>query len=273
MKLAGVVILYNPEDIVLNNIKTYLKELDVLYVFDNSDCFNKHLIRSLQNIKVIKYISFHRNCGIAFALNFVLKHISGYNYLLTMDQDSSFDVGMMKRYKMNIMETENKNIAVFSINWRKSQYNNPYKYINNAITSGAIINVDLARELGGFDENLFIDQVDFEYCYRAQKNGHYILQFNNITLNHHLGTVKQYVFLGIHFSLRFHDALRNYYICRNNLYVMKRYPQVRFNYSKDMIKLFIVSILFGKNRFHQLKYWGRAIYDFYYHKWGKLDRE
>ena len=37
MKLAGVVVLYNPDQKVLDNISSYIDELDVLYLVDNSN--------------------------------------------------------------------------------------------------------------------------------------------------------------------------------------------------------------------------------------------
>lgn len=40
MKLAGVVVLYNPDQKVLDNISSYIDELDVLYLVDNSSVDN-----------------------------------------------------------------------------------------------------------------------------------------------------------------------------------------------------------------------------------------
>src|SRR5437016_4565785 len=54
------------------------------------------------------------------------------------------------------------------------------------ITSGSIIN--LAARTGGFDEHLFIDMVDIEYCYKSIAAGYKIIQFKNILLEHRLGT-------------------------------------------------------------------------------------
>ena len=36
VKIAGVVVLYNPDDNVRTNIDSYINELDILYVVDNS---------------------------------------------------------------------------------------------------------------------------------------------------------------------------------------------------------------------------------------------
>lgn len=43
--LAGVVILYNPDDSVLKNIESYASYLDAFYVIDNSTTDNKSLIK------------------------------------------------------------------------------------------------------------------------------------------------------------------------------------------------------------------------------------
>ena len=53
MKLAGVVVVYNPPNEVINNMKSYLDELDILFVIDNSsnDKFGKFL-----DVQDIKYI-------------------------------------------------------------------------------------------------------------------------------------------------------------------------------------------------------------------------
>ena len=37
MKLAGVVVWYNPSDKDVKNIESYIDELDKLYIFDNCE--------------------------------------------------------------------------------------------------------------------------------------------------------------------------------------------------------------------------------------------
>ena len=44
MKLCGVVVVFNPENKVNENIKSYLNDLEKLYVIDNStNIINKYL--------------------------------------------------------------------------------------------------------------------------------------------------------------------------------------------------------------------------------------
>ena len=51
MKLAGVVVVYNPTEDLNKKIKTYLKKIDILYVIDNSlEDHSKQMIKS-QKIK------------------------------------------------------------------------------------------------------------------------------------------------------------------------------------------------------------------------------
>ena len=228
--------------------------------------------QKFQTLNHVRYIAFHQNCGIAYALNYILNIVGDFDYLLTMDQDSCFSQAMICKYKNNILNFKENDrcVAVYSINWRqKVDYNEQYEYISGAITSGAIIDINIARQLGGFNEKLFIDQVDFEYCYRARRAGYKILQFNDIKMSHHLGISKRYSFFCVQYDLSFHEGIRKYYILRNNLYVMKRYSDVRFNYFVDMLKLIFCSCFLEKRKLNNLKYLWQGFHDFMKNKWGK----
>ena len=37
IKLAGVVVLYNPDDNYIDNINSYINDIDLLYIIDNSE--------------------------------------------------------------------------------------------------------------------------------------------------------------------------------------------------------------------------------------------
>ena len=96
MKYAGVVVLFNPDDKVLENIKTYINYLDKLYVVDNTPNSDNS---KLFNNKKIEYIANRENKGIAYALNIGAKRAlkENFDFLLTMDQDSSFPKGSVKK--------------------------------------------------------------------------------------------------------------------------------------------------------------------------------
>ena len=82
MKLAGLVVLYNPKENIMDTINNYINEVDVLYLIDNSNSDNSNLFRN----EKIKYIPNKSNLGIAVALNMGAKKAikDGYDWLLTM---------------------------------------------------------------------------------------------------------------------------------------------------------------------------------------------
>lgn len=60
MKLAGVVVLYNPDQKVINNINSYIDELDALYLVDNSSADNSTLFM----YEKVEYIPLQKTQGL-----------------------------------------------------------------------------------------------------------------------------------------------------------------------------------------------------------------
>ena len=91
-KIAGAVILYYPANSFLQNIESYLRKLDKLFVIDNTPDNNKALGKLLE-IENVVYKHNGENKGIAARLNeaATLAIKEGYDWILTMDQDSYFD--------------------------------------------------------------------------------------------------------------------------------------------------------------------------------------
>jgi rhamnosyltransferase len=257
MKLAGIVTLYYPGPEVIDHILSYLTELDYLYIFDNSEKPDSNIQKQLASLPNIQYISYKKNMGISYVLNYALKksQLAGYEFLLTMDQDSSFPNGTLGQYKRDILKYEHLNpstVGMYCVYYTGSvEPNNKIDKIRNvdiAITSGSILPVNLAVQCGGFDENLFIDEVDSEYCYRVKQKGLKIVEFPRITLNHSLGNPTKHCIFGYCFTTCNHNALRRYYITRNKIYVAKRYPQIRWRYIKSIIREDIFILLGEKNK-------------------------
>ena len=119
MKIAGVVVLYNPDDNVRTNIDSYINELDILYVVDNSPIPNDN--NKKINCEKIKYISNNGNKGIANALNVGANNALKENceWLLTMDQDSTFkdnSLSKMKELLKKLNKVNNELIKRYSKN-------------------------------------------------------------------------------------------------------------------------------------------------------------
>ncbi|WP_455631182.1 glycosyltransferase [Megamonas sp.] len=89
--LYGVVVIYNPENEVIKNIRTYLSYLKKLYVVDNSETMNESCIKNICRLSdKIEYKFLNCNMGIAYPINLVIKKLEKDDWLLTMDQDSYF---------------------------------------------------------------------------------------------------------------------------------------------------------------------------------------
>lgn len=229
IKLAGCVILYNPDKDVMRNIESYIKYLDRLYVIDNQNgkIITDRLKNKYSNVEIIEH---SENMGIAFSLNEVLSLCQNkYTHLLTMDQDSCFDIGIMYKYKN----------AISGFDWEKTvgvgpkilDYSTTPKYSDvsyqetlGVITSGNIISIKNAINIGGFDEKLFIDEVDYDFCYKGILKNYKVYVYNSgIYLKHSLGNMIERFFVYRTLKCMNHNHVRKYYIMRNRFYVYKKY--------------------------------------------------
>lgn len=278
LNIAGVVILYHPDDALSNRIKTYIDYIGKLYVIDNSE--NPEPF-SYQHQKIV-YLSDCINKGIAARLNqsATLALSAGFEWLLTMDQDSFFQQHSISDYINCIRKHDKKNsVAMYGVEFiRRSLESNDCNLVevSQMITSGSIINLKLLNNIGWFDEALFIDQVDFDYCYRAILKNYRVIQFNNILLEHSLGNAS------IHRSLKsfnktersLHSPERIYYMTRNYLYMRRKYkqffPKQILHTKKDLINRIKNNFLYGTHKAVLLKNIFKAFLDFRKNKMGKL---
>ena len=229
--LCGVVVIYNPDDTIVANISSYINELSHLYLVDNSEEANAGLIRQICAISdKISYNALGQNKGIATALNkgCELGVNNGYQWILTMDQDSFFESG---EFFDSIFGTTYPGVAIIAASYN-SIYFKPAQSsyaglieIGFAITSGNVLNLAAWLKLGGFADKLFIDEVDNEFCIRAGLNGYKILTTNKIFLRHHLGDdvmIRHWITRQTR-KVSKHSPLRVYYVVRNNLYIWRKY--------------------------------------------------
>ncbi|WP_369790352.1 glycosyltransferase [Rouxiella sp. WC2420] len=141
--LAGVVVWFNPSEKEVENIKTYLGFLSQLYVVDNSAGDNRALLSIIgEGTDNVEYIPNLDNLGIATALNKGCRRAieQGYEWIVTMDQDSCFDSQEMTKF-LNAFEAkklEDPSIAVFTPMTYQDQ---PQGYAQRVITSGNLLNL------------------------------------------------------------------------------------------------------------------------------------
>jgi len=276
MKLAGTVILFNPPENVFTHIDSYIDEIDCLYIFDNTP--HKTIEVPTEIKRKSQYFHTGENEGIAKKLNEAMRLAlaAGYDYLLTMDQDSFFNENDLGKYKQLITDTlERERISMFGIRYyelKDGESKNPC--LNKLlITSGAVINLKIAESIGGFDEKLFIDGVDTDFCIQSFEKGYQTLLINEFSLQHQLGDEKKVMTPLLKSTFRkFHNPTRLYYIVRNHLYLRAKYPKQIGYLPSGIVINEIKNCLFYANDFmHYVKSILKAVKHFRKGILGKLN--
>jgi rhamnosyltransferase len=286
MKVACVVILYYPNQEVYTNILTYYHKVDKLYVFDNSEQPTS-FGQQLRDLVKIDFYHDGQNEGIAKRLNTAASKAleDGYEWLLMMDQDSSFQEDVINNY-FNCMQQQQpkNNIALFGVNYDQDTeiISHPCDpvFADDLITSGSLLNLSLFTSIGPFDENLFIDAVDNEYSIRTLICGYRIVKFKNIYLKHSIGVrLKRSSIKTLYLVKKekiLHSPLRLYYIYRNNLYLQQKYEnqQTEVLQKLDKIVGFAIwrNLHYGRNLLKMVYYLYRARKDFKKNRMGKFIR-
>jgi rhamnosyltransferase len=233
-KLCGLVVLYEPDELISKRILSYLDWIEKLYIIDNSNFPNRSLNETISSNNKVRYIFNNQNVGMAVALNLAAANALSENFqwMLTMDQDSSFSKSAISAYIGWLSNYSKPEIAVVGLSYgpedsAATHENITVSSVNKVITSGSIINLKIWDRLNGFEEKLFIDEVDHEYCYRAIRQGFKIYQLENIYLLHYMGQQVNSGYLG-GISKRnrmIHSPLRIYYMTRNYCYVRRKYKK------------------------------------------------
>lgn len=226
IRIVGVVVLYYPDNELVKNIVSYLPDIDTLLVWKNSpleqSLLNKLELEDIDH-KII-YMGDETNQGVGVALN-AAAHFAvreGYTHLLTMDQDSCFDSGMFPRYLDRISKYPGNDVMAFAVNTQRVDVFSE-REMDVVITSGTIHPIQTFEKLGYFLENLFIDAIDSEYCFRIRKQGYKIVRFDDVFMFHQLGRVTIIPFLWGKLISPNYSASRSYYLVRNHIIVKRMY--------------------------------------------------
>lgn len=225
--LIGIV-LYNPHvDFLINTIKTILELQYEVILVDNASSNLNEFWKEFDN--KIYFIKNETNLGIAKALNqiMIFAKARGADAVLLLDHDSTFpfaqlkdmgevlkpDIGIVapvvydSRFKKNVLNPQKKGIV----------------RIRRCITSGSLTNVEAWEKIRGFDDRIFIDGVDFDFCERLLMNGYQIIQDNRVRLVHELGEFREKNYLLFKIRYSWHSTFRTYYIVRNIIYLERKY--------------------------------------------------
>lgn len=276
-RVLAVIVAYNPEiELLTRNITSIAAQVEMVLIVNNSiehlpDCFSDTVVVIENGV----------NLGIAAALNSGIDFVQscgGFEYLLFMDQDSMPDQHMVARLIESFATANDAAMAVPEIIYagkvEDSNLYGDYRRVAFAITSGSLLAVKCIGKIGRFDESLFIDAVDFDYCFKLRIAGYQILQVRRARLYQQLGSLKTQCVFGIKFYPTYHNYLRRYYMVRNNLFVGKKYYFFSrlFIYKRiaRMLCELLLVALFEDDKKRKIQYAGKGLYDFLRAKMGRL---
>jgi rhamnosyltransferase len=196
----------------------------VCIVDNGSDTPSLEVLSDLEELPDVSVIRLGSNRGIGCALNVGVAEArhGACAWVLTMDQDSTIHPGMIEAYGSALAKhpdavSLSPRIAGFAARRREDAY-----VVGSAITSGNLVKVAVFDEVGPYNEDLFIDGVDFEFCLRLRRAGHAIHRVPAAVMSHQLGEGRDEVprLKGFYAE---HPPLRRYYMFRNFMYLTERY--------------------------------------------------
>ena len=281
-RIASVTILYNPEMEVLENLKTYINQVDKLFIIDNSENINQVFVEKIQSINRLEYIWNKTNIGIAAALNIGVKRAlyEGYEYLLTMDQDSQAPANMVS----DLLECFSQDFTIAIVSplhhspkskEKKNESTDAFTQVFTVWTSGNLVKLSIFKTVDGYKEDFFIDYVDHEICLRLKSLGYKIYTANKIILKHNLGKIEEVNLIFRKVYPTNHSPLRLYYRTRNRFYVKNIYKKIFPEFFEEddraFWKSYLKVVLFEKNRVQKIKYIIRGYRDYRRNIFGKYE--
>ena len=236
-RLGAVVVLYNPESDVLENLRVLAAQVDALVIVDNGSSEEfRAALGPMLNVRV-ELIRHTENLGIATGFNTGVRRLIelGCGFSLTFDQDSRVVEDFAPKIVAAFLEAQKRFVAVAVVapQWKDENSGIVYDHELKAgsgfgvlkwtISSGNCIDNRVFQTVGYFDDAYFIDGVDLDFHLRCRKAGFCILKTSWVSMSHSLGIQKRVRIFSFEFTISIHNRIRKYYIARNKIKNMKRH--------------------------------------------------
>ena len=238
--IFSLITVYNPKslDEVKRNISAIASQVDKIFICDNSTF--KTQFEFLPNNAV--HLFFNKNLGLSMAFNRVLKNndFSDDDYIIFFDQDSFIGEGYIHSLRAIHEELENGGIKVgllcpvaFNVNDNKvipidknhTVADGCYE-VTQMLTSSSLCKFKALKEVGFWNENVFLDLADFDLSWRIRAFGFKNIRTDRLLFNHTYGDgVKKIGPL----QMTVEAPVREYYQMRESLYLFyKKYVPFKY---------------------------------------------
>ena len=280
-RVCVIVVLYYPNTNDINLILNVFKDNKTNLIFiDNTPNIINGVLDDLakENANKIYYEPQQSNIGIAEAQNIGIlkaKDIDDVDFLLFLDQDSTVEKRFVQKMIKEYQLITNSGISIAALGPTIIHKVNGKKYKQEAssiknlqsfytpsaiISSGMFVSLKTMIDVGFMESKLFIDAVDFEWCWRAKSKGYLCCITKNVIMKHKVG-IKDKTFLG--YDIVVSSPIRNYYQYRNFILLcMRSYVPMDWkikNFLKKIFFLFYIP-LFTANGMQSLSYIFKGIY-------------
>lgn len=279
---SAVIVTYFPDVDVIPKIIKISKLVDLVFVVDNTP----EIDSSLGNTSLpdnVTIFPLGENKGIATALNCgaELAFKDGANFVFFFDQDSNPEQAMIDALLAISYDFGDSHVAVIGPAYFDTRLGKKAPFItfkngklcripaegnelvdaDYLITSGSVISRNAWENIGPYDDSLFIDYVDIEWCLRAKNRGWRVIGVPYVVMEHTLGDEPICVFSK---KLPVHSPIRHYYFFRNCISLLRReYIPIGFKTREFFflpIRFFVYSF-FTKNKLSHISKMSKGILD------------
>lgn len=287
-RVCAVVVTFHPSEEILGNLAQIRAQVNDLVVVDNGSTEDTlDWLRGGSHTIGFTLIPNGDNLGIATGLNIGIRwaESNGYDYTVLFDQDSSVTEAFIDRMLEFYNDSPQRDkVAIVVPQYIDKRFGNvlPARYARDgtlqlAMCSGSFVPVSVFRRHGMFEDNFFIDYVDYEYCLRVRSAGYLIQECKNAILVHAPGNPRTY-FLG-GFSLittANYSAIRRYYLERNMIVTIarywKRYPTLCFSMFLNSVKDCLKVALVEDHKWSKICSSFMGLYDGFHRRMGRCNR-
>lgn len=266
LKIFALIVTFNPDlDSFGKNLIAISRQVDRVIVVDNSNISkNQNDLKDYldENTDVI-LIQPKDNLGIAYAQNigFVYAMKNGADYVVTFDQDSSVEDGLIETLYTEYKHVEQQSdikiagIGPSVINERNNtryekyfrnsvQINESTFSVKSIISSGTLYNIDVFAAIGLNKAEWFIDSIDIEWCYRARYLGYHVLMTTKVAMRHNLGAKDMKLPAGK--SINIGSPFRLYFVYRNWIFSLRE-PQFEWGYKLKLLLMMPIKFVIFSN--------------------------
>lgn len=269
-RIVVVVVLYQPdEDTVKFAIDMARNGQSVVAVINAMDQKYRAYFENVSGLQVVENTE---NLGLARALNQGCKFAfqRGATHVMLLDQDSRPNINLSRDLLLDLTDLENAGESIAAIGPKlvdvkgktpigvagdsAGRGESRFTHVDTLATSGSLFSRAALETVGDMYEWLFIDDIDHEWCFRAQGKGYSVIRSNYREMQHNMGD-GGITILGRYRPLH-RSPIRHYYITRNSIYLCKQ-PYVRLGWRvRESLKLIYripVYFLISTSRIDSLK--------------------